>query len=239
MKTTKRTLMTEDKTVLKSMSKDLVQIRPTLSKLVDAYLELEIGEFSNEIFHNSLGRKTAPIREKYFNNIKDEIRAAGIKSSVVQKTMMNGAEDQFQNFLRKVDAVLNFDSNRIGREDIPVLNLKNVTYFDHGAFELSAKDTEDILEKYCRKYLEGDQEHETYEKVKNFLEVFKDLTEHFDKIGYRYANEYSDTNKGMSTIANSFFDFKGDKITIRPNSIRWAVSGQKEELEKRTKRFSR
>ena len=95
MKTTKRTLMTEDKTVLKSMSKDLVQIRPTLSKLVDAYLELEIGEFSNEIFHNSLGRKTASIREKYFNNIKDEIRAAGIKSSVVQKTMMNGAEDQF------------------------------------------------------------------------------------------------------------------------------------------------
>ncbi|SFG23936.1 hypothetical protein SAMN04488033_1454 [Salegentibacter agarivorans] len=235
-KTQKRTLLKEDLTIWKQMTKDLVKLRPSLQKMKNAYLDLELGEFSNEIFHDATSNRTAVIRKKYITGIEKELSATGIKSSVVIQPVLNNAENQFNEFLKSIEAVKNFEFPRGYDKHLPKLKLKHITYYDYDAFEIAQEDQEEILEEHCRLYLEGDQEHETHRKVKNFLEVFEDLTDHFDKIGYQYASALSDRNKGLSTIASSFFDFQGEKITIKPNSIRWAVSGQKQQIEERKKR---
>ena len=238
-KTEKRTLLKEDQTTWKVMQKDLVKLRPALQKMKNAYLDLEMGPFNNEIFHASISNQTEPIRKKYISGIEKELSASGIKSSVVIKPILNTAENQFKEFTKSIESVKNFEFPRITDKNIPTLKLAHITYYDYDAFEISEEDQERIMELHCRLYLEGDQEHETHGKVKKFLEVFEDLTDHFDKIGYEYAHSFSDRNKGLSTIANTFFDFQGEKITIKPNSIRWAVSGQQEQKAERKRREKR
>ena len=233
-KTKERTLIHEDKTVSKTMWKDLVRIRPALEKLEQAYAELEIGPFSNEIFHEILTKGTSSIKKRFISSTEEDIKKTGVTKSHIKKSLMNGAEEEFQKFQRQVDAVKEFNHPRSQSDNIPVLKLADITYYDYGAFEISPEDDEKILEHYCRIYLEGPEEHETYKKVQDFLSAFEDLKTNLDKLGFIYSE---DNKYGLNSISNSFLDFKKSEPAIKPSAIRWAVSGQKEwEAEKKRQR---
>lgn len=230
----KRTLIHEDKAILQRMHKDMVKIRPTLDKLEKAYVNLEIGSFTNKIFHEIIEKGTSSIKSKFMSSTEDDIKHSGIKKSLIRKTLMAGAEEEFVKFQRSVEEVKEFKYPRISSVESPSLKLEYITYYDYGAFEIAPEDDEKILEKYCRIYLEGEEEHDTYQKVQEFISVFKGLKTHLDRKGFIYRK---DNTYGLSSIPSMFLDFKENEPTIKPSSIRWAVTGQKEwEAEKERQR---
>ena len=237
-KTQQRTLIHEDKDKLNAMLKDVDQMMPILKKIQSTYSDLEIGKLNNDIFQEILSKGTARIKREYLAKEEDQIKKAGITSTRLQKNMMNGADEVFEKFNSQVKMLKEFNAPRYGMTNTPLLPKSYITSFKNGGFAVLKEQREEILEEYCRTYLEGPEEHEAYQKAQDFISAFKSFKDHLDKLDFRW-------NGSLSSIENQFLTYKNGQPTLKPSIIRFMVSGQnewerkKEQNRKETQRFHR
>lgn len=220
-KTQKRTLIHEDKDKLNAMLKDLNEMRPILNKVESTYNDLELGNLDNDIFQEILAKGTARIKREYISKEEDQIKKAGITSTRLQKNMMNDADEVFEKFNTQVKSLKAFTATRYGMNNTPHLPKSYITSFKNGGFGVLKEQREEILEEYCRTYLEGPEEHEAYQKFQDFISAFKSFKDHLDKLDFRW-------NGSLASIENQFLTYENGEPKLKPSITRFVVSGQKE-----------
>lgn len=221
-KTQQRTLIHEYKDKLNAMLKDLNEMRPILNKVESTYNDLELGNLNNDIFQEILAKGTARIKKEYLAKEEDQIKKAGITSTRLQKNMMNGADEVFEKFNTQVKSLKGFHAPRYGVDNHPRLPKKYISFFEEGGFGVSKEHREQILEDFCREYLEGPEMHELHQVLsQEFLGAYQKVKNNLDKLGFKYDGD-------LKSIERHFITYEDGKATIKPTSIRYAVSGQKE-----------
>ena len=223
-----RTLIHEDMDKLNAMLRDFSEMKPILNKLEASFYDLELGDLNNDIFQEILSKGTARIKREYLAKEEDQIKKAGITSTRLQKNMMNGADEVFEKFNTQVNKLKSFSATRYGMDNTPRLPKSYITSFERGGFAVLKAQREEILEEYCKTYLEGPEEHELYQEVQEFLMAAKKMKNHLKKLGYKYDGN-------IQSILNHFTTYKDGEPEIKPSSIRWAVSGQKEQIAARNR----
>lgn len=220
-KTKQRTLIKEDKAKLNAMLKDVDLMMPILNKLQSAYNDLGIGKFDNDIFQEVINRGTSEVRDRFDKKNEEEVKKAGFTSKRIIQNILMGADEDFQKFNSQVKIFKEFTAPRYAMDTTPRLPKKFVHCFHFGGFAVLEENEEQILEEYCRIYLEGPEEHEAYKKAQEFLSSFESFKGHLDKLGFKYDGD-------LKSIERHFITYEDGKATIKPTSIRYAISGQKE-----------
>lgn len=234
-KTQQRTLIHEDKDKLNAMLKDVNEMMPILKRVQSTYNDLEIGKLNDHVFQEILRNGTAKIKRDYMAHEEDQIKKAGITSTRLQKNMMNGADEVFEKFNTQVKLLKEFHAPRYGVDTHPRLPKKYIHCFENGTFGVLKEHQEQILEEYCREYLQGAEMHELHQLLaQEFLGAFEKVKKNLNKLGFIYDGD-------LKSIERHFIKYEGGDATIKPTSIRYAVSGQKEQAEarKRNRRETR
>ncbi|MCP9198800.1 hypothetical protein MKO06_02710 [Gramella sp. GC03-9] len=219
----KRELIFEDRDKLRSITQDIKDYNPYLDKVKSTYENLEMGEFSDEVF-NELKRSTSSIRKRFEEKLDTEIKKAGITMTSVSEKMKESPRKDFEAFEEAVNDLSSFSPNNSGKTfPRPDLSLEDITYMQ-GKFMISKTDQENILEKHCRIYLETEEEKRLYDKLQNFISVYNDLQEEIDSHNFKY-------NFGINGVHGVHYHFlqydKNGKPEIKPGMIKHAMEWPK------------
>jgi len=223
-----RTLIYEDEAKKKVMLKDVSEMMPILKKVQSTYNDLGIGSLNNDIFHEILNTGTSKIRERFNKKTEEEVKKAGFTSESIIQNLLMGTDEVFEKFNTQVKKLKSFSATRYGMDNTPRLPKEYIYCYHFGGFGVKDEEEEKILEHFCRTYLQGPEEHELYQEIQEFLMAAKKIKNHLKKIGYKYDGN-------IQSILNHFTTFKDGEVEIKPSSIRWAVSGQKEQIAARNR----
>lgn len=223
----KKQLIHQDTNLLLEICTDLSQYLPILNEVKKSYENLELDEFSNEIFKEIISNGTNRINIKFLENFENQLKRLQITSVVLKENLLNGSDLLFKEFESNVSTLKRFRPETFSR--LKYLKLNFISY-SNNKFYLSEENKEQILENECRIYLENEIETELYNNIESFLESFEKLNESLNSLGFSYT--YNQGN-GLIGIRNVFLKANEgeNKYSIVPESIRHATSYKEKTLK--------
>ena len=231
---TKRKLLQQDDESFEKMMKELSTLRPYLQAFKTAYEKLEIGDFSHLIYDEAVTSGIRPIEIKYYQDLRTQLKKAGIVNEKLLDQLMKGNKETFEEFrdaLSKLKKV--FPENSI----FPPfhLPLESISYAD-GEFFVKEEEQEKLLEKYFRIYLESEKEHRIYNSLLKFLEAFQETEKELKGIKFPF---YQQEGTQIDGLRQRFFVYKDGKYEIKPQMIRVAIEHNDKQKEFRRQRETR
>lgn len=221
----KRVLLHENNNLLGEISSDLNQYLPLLKEVKKSYENLELGDFTNEIFKEIILTGTNGIDTRFTENLKKQIEKLEVTSSILKENILNGSRTLFQDFANKVSLLKRFKPDTFSR--INYLKLNFISYQSNG-FYLSEENKEQILENECRVYLDNEKEAELHGNLKQFIEAYNKVSENLNNL--QFAFSYSQ-GKGIKAIENVFLELKENSFVIVPESIKFATNYNENRLK--------
>lgn len=188
---------------LERIEKELI---PAIQLIIDAYLTLEIGSFSDKVFKDVTSR-TEPLYntiEKYIGQQEKALKKAGIKGAVLDELTTKALEDL--NPLKKA-VERYFDLDRY------VFPLIGYISFEDNKPIFSLENRENIIEKHSR-YITTEEERELFEKHKAAIEGINALLEHLEKTtGLKttisnYIKSFIICDEGNNRVCMPSMDYK-------------------------------
>ncbi|EKT4509607.1 hypothetical protein AAIP42_001007 [Flavobacterium psychrophilum] len=221
----KRVLLHENSNLLGEISSDLNQYLPLLKEVKMSYENLELGDFTNEIFKELLSTGTNGIDIRFTEHLKKQIEKLEVTSSVLKENLLNGSKTLFQDFANKVSLLKRFKPDTFSRTNYLKLNF--ISYQNIG-FYLSDENKEQILENECRVYLDNEKEVELYENLKQFIEAYNKVSENLNELQFSFSYNQG---KGIKAIENVFLELKENSFDIVPGSIKFATNYNENRLK--------
>lgn len=218
----KRILIKEDKEKFNEISQDLKQFLPILNELKDSYEAFEIGPFNNEVFKKLLLVGSAEFEEKYIDKLNNELDALKISSSIIRKNSIEGHKINIIKLQEVLQKVKSFRPRVISTEGRPVLKINQIS-FDN-KFHISEIDKENILDAFCRIYLEDENEIQNMEIVKNLQKAFNEYLEFVENADRGNYNK-------MGTLVYALKIDENGKAAIYPEGFKNLCTYQKRKQE--------
>ena len=184
----KRILINENRNLFNKISNDLKEFQPLLNELKACYEALEISSFSNDVFKKLVLVGTAEFEEKYIKKLNNELDKANISSSLIRKKAIEGYKEVIVKLDKALNEVKSFRPVIYANESRPRLTLNFIT-FDNG-FLISKYDKEDILETYCRIYLDNENEIKNLKSAKKLQEAFNEYIQIVQEAGVPNFNPF-------------------------------------------------
>jgi hypothetical protein len=144
----------------------------------------------------------------------------------LKRIVLEGSEEMIAGFLQACKDFLNTELKPISykyRDRSAFLNPKDLSQ-KKGDLQISPESTENLLEKHCRIYVEGEQEHLVYNallKMQSGLQEFRNM---LFELGMPMSLYDMDGGQGymVNHYVTDFFRCMADKkVTIKPSSIKW------------------
>lgn len=168
----KRILINENRNLFNKISSDLKEFQPLLNELKVCYEALEISSFTNDVFKKLVLVGTNEFKEKYIEKLNSELDKAQITSSLIRKNAIESYKEVIIKLDKALQETKSFRPVIYANESRPRLTLNFIT-FENG-FLISKYDKEDILETYCRIYLDNEDEIKNLNSIKKLQESFNE-----------------------------------------------------------------
>jgi len=221
----KRILIAEDHELLRSKMDDLNKFLPAFNEMKHAFEALELGELTNDTYKALITSKdgVGVIMDSFFTELDITLKAAGLNKDSLRKVHVDHATAEFEKFIQSLKALKAVNPDPYSHRRFKGLKVENTSYID-GTFQVSAMDKEDILEKYCRTYLETDQEIKLHCILKNVRDSINEFNGYLDDLAK--AHELSGAEAldfwGITKLSSLSQFLNDDKIKeINPKSIEW------------------
>lgn len=225
----KRKLISEDKSYLDLLERDLSGFIPRLKDLKEEFEALEIKPFSNTILTELLNEGAAKTESQFETKLQTQLKKAGITSLVIQENMMAGSKERFNEFRDALEFAKDFIPTRSSMDSRKRLNIDSIS-FDGECFLITDEEKERLLEENARIYLETEEEFKLYANLENLLTAYNSLTQNLEELKYDAAN-----NSAVS-LPSGFFTLKDGKYQIKAISIKHAVNFHSWKEEMRAER---
>lgn len=214
----KRILLNEDKDLLGQLVGDLSYFKPLLEVVKEKYILLEIGNFDSAAFE-SVRNNLSAVEKKFRSDIEKEIERTGIKRSFSQQAFRDQNEPLWQDLKEALKALIVAKpqvpySSGFGRTQ--TLSLPFVSYSVERQFHISDENKEQLLEQYCRTYVETENEKIVYDALNEFGVSFKKLEGSLSKAGV--LNEFQETIK---QIRQELLTVSGDGYSPKAGAVSW------------------
>lgn len=225
----KRILIHEDKGLFENIKKDLHAFYPLLVKMQKAYEALEMGTFKSEVMEVLKRNGANPIEVDFHENIARQLDKSGITSNTIRQTLIKGNEPLLLEFKNAFHDAKDFKVLQYsGLSERPTLEFNNISFDDKSrTFTIDKQSEKDILENYCRTYLENEKEKSIYDALLNFVQAQSKVRESLKEVGYTFQREGNELNGIIQDFLNTT-----PEVSIKPDSIKFAVR-QKNILEQR------
>ena len=199
MKKAERKLFREDTALLANIVSDLAEFKPALAELKEAFEALTIGDFTNEVFKEIMKKGPAGVVDTFEKNLESQLDQMNVTIETLRvsfKTDQRCLTDRFVLAYNKIKSFkLNVRSYSSRRH---YLSLQDVSFVDN-VFVVSDADRENILEKYCRVYIETEAEAEMLVKMEDYLKAYGELKQAILKGNFA-------ANFTMSELSRCFVD---------------------------------
>ncbi|TKC01232.1 hypothetical protein [Pedobacter cryotolerans] len=223
--TFKRFLIHQDDELLVQIISDLKHYSPKLNQLKAAYegLEFEDKEFDFKAFEQIRNEGVKQVVDLYLKNLNEGLESTGVKNQKLREFVLSGSEVPIGNIQRAYNELKYF---YVPEPPVPYgknprmtkLSLEHIDFID-GAFKVGKDAQENILEAYCRIYIEDQEQEQIYNNLLSLKESLTQWDQWVTKLGLTrsfYGGNYTDQ-------LEHFFSFNRDtrEISIVPSSIRW------------------
>lgn len=230
----KRILIHEDKALFENFKKDLQAFKPVMVKLQKTYESLEIGTFTNEVLKTLKNKGTNPIEVDFYEYIGSQLGASGITSTTIRQNMIKGSEPLFLEFKNSFQEAKNFTPRQYGLNLRPALDFNLISFEDKTRiFTISKVSQEQILETFCRIYLEDEKEKSLHNALQDFVKAQDQVKKVLNSFGYKFNREGYEIHEIMNVFLNSL-----PEVHVKPSSIRHAVN-QRQQRERDSNRAQR
>lgn len=169
---TERKLLNQDDSLLKAILSDLPQFKTPGRELVEAYEDLKLSEFSNDILDELKTKGASGIQARYSKQASDDISRMGIQNETLKNAMLSNIDGPIKNLSQAWSNLLAFQSTTYGGRN-EKLELRFITY-ENGSFVVNADNKEKILDEYCRIYLAPGVATELYETLEKMIAPYQD-----------------------------------------------------------------
>ena len=214
-----RILLEQNDQAYQSMIGELSGYRSSLEDLKVAYEKLQIGDFSEVILKEVISSGSHDIELRFEQEISSQIKRMGITNDVIKDNLTRGNKELFEEFKdasKKVQGLFPHPNGEYPPFHLPL----DCISFSDGEFFISPEDQEKLMEKYFRIYLETEEEHRIYNKLKTFLESYTAIEEELKKVKFPFYRQEGGQITGLST---HFLRYKEGKFEIKPGMIRVAI----------------
>lgn len=223
-----RILVEQDNDLRDSILSDISQFRGPFEKVIEAFEALNMGEMTNDVFEQIKNNRAGQIVKQYNEKLAQELDGAKIINPTLRASLLTGTSEPSKAFLK---AVSEFASTEVKstsyiqkriNSDVR-LTIEDIS-FEDGELYISESDKESITEKYCRFYLETEDEQKAFEAAKIITEQYKIMMDLDKRLGMNLNRSY------MNCIQDFFIDIGED---IKPNKRFIAgLSARMERLKK-------
>ncbi len=226
----KRILIHEDKGLFEKIKKDLHTFYPLLEKMKTSYELLELGTFKNEVMEVLKAKGANQIEVEFYENIASQLDKSGITSKSMRQTLINGNTSLILEFKISFSGAKDFKINQPpGLNQWPTLDFNLISFNDDSkTFQVDATAEAEILETYCRIYLDSENEKKIYDSLLNFVRAQGRVRESLKEVGYTFQREGFELNGIIQNFLTT-----SPEVSIKPDAIKFAVN-QKNILEQRS-----
>jgi hypothetical protein len=224
----KRYLIHQDNETLKEILSDKRYFDPLLLDLKKAYeaLEIEDRPFDTGVFLFIKESGVQQIVEIYTKALSAGLDETGVKNNKLRDFVLQGSEVPIAKLHQAYTALKSFKVPAPNRptyslkpERTATLSIEDINFID-GTFTVTDASKETLLEKYCRIYIEDEQQHAIYENLKALKSGLMEYERWIGQLGISrsmYGGHYTDSLDQF--IA---FDRETKEMSIIPQSVAWA-----------------
>ncbi|MCG2610780.1 hypothetical protein LZZ90_04610 [Flavobacterium sp. SM15] len=205
-----RKLISRNETAIKKSVNRLNEFTNELTSLIEAYNDLNIGQYSNEVFKSQLTAKGENEAMIYLGLEKERLKKAGITNDISIEGILKNHKPTLQEYKDRIKEVLEKSKDPV------VLDLSLLEY-NNDKFVLPKKSIESITEMHCI-YANGKEEIEIIEYAEKLINDFNLLKLKIEKYAGRELNGYFKVQDFVfsSLIGQSSSD---NSMLIRTDSV--------------------
>ncbi|UPT69404.1 MAG: hypothetical protein M0D53_09340 [Flavobacterium sp. JAD_PAG50586_2] len=185
----KRILIKENNNLQLDITRDLDQFTPVLSALKTSYEAFEIGPFTHEVFKYAILAGPDKHVQNYLASLNDQLDKLQITNSIIRENSLKNHELVIENFKKALSDVIKFRPETYATSR-PKLTTKFISVNGNGLFFISKEDNENILETYCRIYIENEEEKRIFDCIENLKNSFNQFLEFHGETGLQNANSF-------------------------------------------------
>ncbi len=169
---TNRQLISEDQSRLNTILNQTNRIYPAIKEISIAYEALKLGAFDNTIYQEIVKQGLSGIQNRYAASIEKMLDNLNINLEAVRDNFKNGTDQP----LKKLDAAYQnlLNSANPGVHLGIKFPLETIT-IKNGNPEVNEEFKEQILETYCRVYIQQGPEMEMYKTLETLETSFNDF----------------------------------------------------------------
>lgn len=224
-----RKLISEDKTFVPKLHRNLNSFSSYLGKVLETYNEMEMGEFDGNVWKKIRTSGARSFEEAHQKGLDNQLQKAGVTNSALRANMMEGIKVQYFNFEKAVEELV----KKVNSRDTK-LSIKNIDYVD-GQFVITDETEESLLDAHGRIYLETKEEFDLYEQAENVKKALLNISDTLLKLKHPDAKNYR-------KFVSKLLQFNDDDILVNINEIKYASTiihqiKKNEAMERENRRY--
>ncbi|RNI29776.1 hypothetical protein EFA69_09565 [Rufibacter immobilis] len=219
-------LISEKEGLYNTMLTNGRKLFPLIRKVKEAYLNMKMGEFSNEVFTGLISGGTASAEERLITDVTERYEALNLRSETMKNEILADAYRLVEELKRAV-AALRTQAN-VSSMGEPRLPLSFISINGEGEPEIKEEAKERIREDYCRVYLRTPEEVSLHAKLQAVAGTCSDLLRELQ--GNRYPLPTVLGSSPVFEVLKSALQAKDGEFSVNPDFVGWAVQAHKRKL---------
>ena len=217
-----RKLISRDDYAIQKSANRLTEFANELTPLIEAYNNLNIGQYSNEVYKSQLTAKGENEAKTYLSLERERLKKAGITNDISIDGILKNHEPNLQQYKDSIKSVLEKSKEPF------FLDLSLLEYSNNN-FNLPKKSVEAITETHSI-YANGKEEIEIIEQTEQLINNFYLLKSKIEKfVGHEFKSHFKIQDYVFSTLIGQYSN--DDTMKLKTDSLN-SLRRLKRELNK-------
>lgn len=191
-------LVWENLVPLDQLTKEVSMLIDLANEVADEYEKLAIGKFTQEIYDDLVNKGIDGTKENYIGSAKDEIKRLKVMNPTVRNSLLERIDLDLKSLEDSVNKLKKYNSH-INRFNYHILTSAHseITSFQERRFVLTVSDIERIKDKYCRVFIETQNQQELYDSLNDFVASYDKVIKAAKRTNEKFANNLSNSINAM------------------------------------------
>lgn len=184
-----RILVHEDLSRFKSPHEVIQKICALANDVAEKYEDLNLGQFSYDVFEDIIENGTLNIRGNYVANIKSEIKRLQINNPSMQQAFFGNIDHALLPLKNSLEIFMKYSGERMGYFSLQE-KYKKASFLDH-RFVLTKDNTERLKDEYCRIYIEDEKQKAAFESLEKVVDAYNNLLDNLKPMNAGIAHKFT------------------------------------------------
>jgi len=153
------------------------------------YEELNLGQFSYDVFEDIIENGILNIRINYLSNIKSEIKRLQINNPSMQQAFFGNIDQALLPIKNLIEGFMKYTGERMGYFSLQE-KYKKASFIDN-RFIVTEEDIENLKDQYCRIYIEDEKQKAAFESLEKVVDAYNNLLDNLKPMNPGIAQKFT------------------------------------------------